>query len=57
MFRYANVYVRAVGLMASGKVDLKPLVTAIYGFEDSIAAFERAAEARPGDVKIQILMG
>ena len=57
VFRYANVYDRAVGLMASGKVDLKPLITANYGFEDSIAAFERAAEGRPGDVKTQILMG
>ena len=57
VFRYANVYDRAVGLMASGKVDLKPLITANYGFDDSIAAFERAAEGRPGDVKTQILMG
>ena len=57
VFRYANVYDRAVGLMASGKVDLKPLITATYGFEQSIAAFERAAEGRPADVKTQILMG
>ena len=57
VFRYANVYDRAVGLMASGKVDLKPLVTANYGFEESIAAFDRAVEGRPGDVKTQILMG
>ena len=57
VFRYANVYDRAIALMASGKVDLKPLVTANYGFEDAIAAFERAAEGRPGDVKTQILMG
>ena len=56
VFRYANVYDRAINLMASGKVDLRPLITASYGFEDSIAAFERAAEGRPGDVKTQILM-
>ena len=48
---------RALGLMASGKVDVKPLITANYGFEHSIAAFERVAEGRPGDVKTQILMG
>ena len=57
VFRYANVYDRAVALMASGKVDLKPLITANYGFDQSIAAFERAAEGRSGDVKTQILMG
>jgi len=54
VFRYANVYDRAIAMIASGKVDLKPLVTETYGFEDSIAAFERAAEGRPGDVKLQI---
>ncbi|WP_026868882.1 NAD(P)-dependent alcohol dehydrogenase [Inquilinus limosus] len=54
VFRYANVYDRAIAMIASGKVDLKPLVTDTYRFEDSIAAFERAAEGRPGDVKLQI---
>ncbi|WP_225773353.1 NAD(P)-dependent alcohol dehydrogenase [Inquilinus sp. Marseille-Q2685] len=54
VFRYANVYDRAIAMIASGKVDLKPLVTHTYGFEDSIKAFERAAEGRPGDVKLQI---
>ena len=56
VFRYANVYDRAVALMGSGKVDLKALITATFGFDDAIAAFDRAVEARPGDVKIQILM-
>jgi D-xylulose reductase len=54
IFRYANVYPRAVALLASGKVDLKPLVSAVFPFEQSIAAFERAAESRPADVKLQI---
>ncbi|MGK9233576.1 NAD(P)-dependent alcohol dehydrogenase [Inquilinus limosus] len=54
VFRYANVYDRAIAMIASGKVDLKPLITDTYRFEDSIAAFERAAEGRPGDVKLQI---
>ncbi|OWJ56008.1 NAD(P)-dependent alcohol dehydrogenase [Inquilinus limosus] len=54
VFRYANVYDRAIAMIASGKVDLKPLVTHTYGFEDSIKAFERAAEGRPADVKLQI---
>jgi D-xylulose reductase len=54
VFRYANIYDRAINLIASGKVDLKPLVSRTYQFEQSIAAFERAAEGHPTDVKIQI---
>lgn len=57
VFRYANMYDRAIALLASGKVDLKPLISATFPFEDSIAAFDRAVEARPTDVKIQIKMG
>lgn len=56
VFRYANVYDRAIELIASGKVDLKPLISATIPFDESIAAFDRAVEARPTDVKIQIEM-
>jgi D-xylulose reductase len=54
VFRYANVFDRALALVASGKVDLKPLVSATFPFADAVAAFERAAEARPTDIKLQI---
>jgi D-xylulose reductase len=54
IFRYANVYPQAVALIASGKVDLKPLISASFPFKQSIAAFERAAESRPADIKLQI---
>jgi D-xylulose reductase len=56
VFRYANVFDRALAMIASGKVDLKPLISATFPFDESIAAFERAAEGRPGDVKLQIKM-
>lgn len=56
VFRYANVFDRALGLIASGKVDLKPLISATFPFEQSIAAFERAAQGLPGDVKLQITL-
>jgi len=56
VFRYANVFDRALALIASGKVDLKPLITGTYDFEESIAAFERAASANPNDVKLQITL-
>ncbi|ART62431.1 NAD(P)-dependent alcohol dehydrogenase [Kushneria marisflavi] len=54
VFRYANVYDRAIELIASGKVDLKPLIVETFDFEQSVAAFDRAVEARPTDVKLQI---
>jgi threonine dehydrogenase-like Zn-dependent dehydrogenase len=50
----SNVHARAIELIASGKVDLKPLVTATFPFEESVEAVERAASGRPGDVKLQI---
>ena len=56
VFRYANVYDRAIALIASGKVDLKPLISASIPFEESIAGFDRAALARETDVKLQIVM-
>ena len=56
VFRYANVYDRAIGLLASGKIDVKPLITGTFDFADSVAAFDRAAEGRPTDVKLQIRM-
>ena len=56
VFRYAHQYDRAVALMASGRVDLKPLISETFKFEDSIKAFERAVESRPSDVKLQIRM-
>jgi len=57
IFRYANVYAKAIALLASGKVDLKPLISATFPLEDGIAAFERAAEGRSADVKLQIAVG
>lgn len=54
VFRYAHQYDRAIALMGSGRVDLKPLISATFPFEESIAAFDRAVEARPTDVKLQI---
>jgi D-xylulose reductase len=57
VFRYANIYPRAVELIASGKVDLKPLLSGTFEFKDAIKAFERAVEMRPSDVKLQIHVG
>jgi D-xylulose reductase len=57
IFRYANVYPRALALMGSGRIDLKPLITERYSFEKSIDAFDYALNRRPTSVKIQIELG
>ena len=56
VFRYAHQYERAIALFASGRVDLKPLISETFAFKDAIKAFDRAVEARPTDVKLQIAM-
>lgn len=56
VFRYAHQYDRSIALIGSGRVDLKPLISETFGFEQSIAAFERAAEGRATDVKLQIVL-
>ena len=54
VFRYAHVYPRAIALLASGKIDVKPLITDTFAFEDSVAAFEFARDMPPTSVKVQI---
>ena len=54
VFRYANVFDRALELIASGKVDLKPLISETFPFDQSVEAFERAAQGLPTDIKLQI---
>jgi D-xylulose reductase len=56
VFRYANVFDRAIEMIASGRVDLKPLIAETFPFEQSVQAFERAATGRPTDIKLQIVM-
>jgi D-xylulose reductase len=54
VFRYAHVYPRALALMGSGKLDVKPLITDTFGFVDSIKAFDYALHMPPTSVKVQI---
>ena len=51
VFRYAHQYPRAIALVASGTIDVKPLVTDRYAFEDAVRAFEYAARPEPRTVK------
>ncbi len=54
VFRYAHVFPRALALMGSGKIDVKPLITDTFAFADSIAAFDFASHLPPTSVKAQI---
>ncbi|MGO4573542.1 NAD(P)-dependent alcohol dehydrogenase [Microvirga sp. 2TAF3] len=56
VFRYAHVYPRAVAMIASGKIDVKPLITDRFAFEDSVEAFDFAKTMPPASVKVQIEM-
>ena len=54
VFRYANIFPRALALISSGKVDVKRFISRKFAFKDGVMAFEEAAKAHPSDVKIQI---
>jgi D-xylulose reductase len=54
VFRYAHVYDRAVALMGSGRIDVKPLITETFPFARSVDAFDFARKSPPGSVKVQI---
>jgi D-xylulose reductase len=56
VFRYANLYPRALALLESGKINVKPLITDRYKFADAVKAFEYAANPQPRTVKIVIEM-
>ena len=56
IFRYAHVFPRCVEMLASGAIDVKPLITRTFAFDDSVHAFDVAASMPPRDVKMQILM-
>jgi D-xylulose reductase len=54
VFRYTNVYGRALALLDSGSIDLSPLVTDTFRFQDAVKAFDYAVRPDPTSVKIQV---
>ena len=57
IFRYVNTFPRAVNLIASGKLNVKPLVTKSYDFEDSVKAIQYASTQPDSEIKIMIDTG
>jgi D-xylulose reductase len=54
VFRYAHVYPKALALMGSGQLNVKPLITDKFPFSRSVEAFDFAVEMPPTSVKVQI---
>jgi L-iditol 2-dehydrogenase len=53
VFRYANCYPAALSLIASGRIDVKPLITHRYNITESVQAFEMAESGEAIKVMIQ----
>lgn len=53
-YRYCNTWPRAIRLVQSGMIEMKKLVTHRYQLEDAVQAFETAADATTGAIKVQI---
>lgn len=52
VFRYANVYPKALALMASGQIDAKRIVTHHFKLQDVKTAFEVAESGAGGAIKV-----
>ncbi|GAB1868173.1 Sorbitol dehydrogenase [Camponotus japonicus] len=54
VFRYVNNYNDALELVASGRVNVKPLITHNYKMEDTMQAFETSRTGAGGAIKVMI---
>ncbi|EGD73969.1 xylitol dehydrogenase [Salpingoeca rosetta] len=51
IFRYAGVYPAAINLLSSGAIDLTPIISKHWTFDQSVEAFDFARNAPPDVVK------
>jgi len=54
VFRYANCYPAALALVASGKVNVKKLITHNFKLEETLQAFETSRTGAGGAIKVMI---
>jgi len=54
-FRYANQYPKAIRLVSSGLIDLKPLVTHRFQLHKAVEAFHTSSDIKSGSIKVQII--
>ena len=55
VFRYANCYPAALSLIASGRIDVKPLITHRYTINEAVQAFEMAESGQAIKVMVSFL--
>lgn len=53
-YRYCNTWPKAIRLLHSGRINLRPLVTHRFALEDAVRAFHTAADPATGAIKVQI---
>jgi L-iditol 2-dehydrogenase len=54
-YRYHDTYPKAIGLVSSGVIDVKPLVTHRFSLEEGEEAFRTASDPKALVLKVQIL--
>ena len=56
IFRYRNMYPRTIKMIASGTLNVRPLVTHFFDFADAVKAFDFAASMPDEAIKIMVRM-
>ena len=51
VFRYAHVYAKAIAMLESGLIDVKPIITNHWDFADSVAAFDFSCDPPDDTIK------
>ena len=54
IFRYVNVYKKAISMISASDFPFDKLITKEFNFDDSIEAFDYAANPKPHDIKVMI---
>jgi len=54
IFRYANCYPTAIEMVASGRVDVKPLITHRFQLDETLKAFETTKTGAGNAIKVMI---
>jgi len=51
IFRYAHMYPKSISMLASGSIDVKPIITDYYNFDDSVEGFDYMCNPSPSSIK------